>query len=144
MERLSGLDASFLYFETPTMHMQVLATIVYDPSTASGGYSFDTTKEMIEGRLHLVPSLHRKLATVPFNLHRPVRVEDGDFDIDYHVRRIACPAPGGEAQLAELVGDIAGRPLDRTRPLWEIWVVEGLEHGHVANVTKMHHSTIDG
>src|SRR5205807_4164726 len=102
------------------------------------------TKDTIESRLHLAPVLRRRLATVPFNLHHPVWVEDPDFDLDYHVRRIGCPAPGGEEELAEIVGDIAGRPLDRSRPLWEHWVVEGLENGHVATIAKMHHCTIDG
>lgn len=144
MERLSGLDASFLYFETPTMHMHVCATIVLDPSKAPGGYSFENISELIASRLDLVPPLRRRLATVPFNLGHPVWVEDESFDLDYHVRRIGCPAPGGEEQLADITADIASRPLDRTRPLWELWVVEGLEHGHVGVVAKMHHCTVDG
>jgi WS/DGAT/MGAT family acyltransferase len=144
VERLSGLDASFLYFETPTVHMHVCATIVFDPSTMAGGYSFDKIKDFLQSRLHLVPPYRRKLATVPFNLDHPYWVEDESFDLDYHVRRIGCPAPGTEEQLADIAADIAGRQLDRTRPLWEVWVVEGLENGHVAVVAKMHHSTVDG
>ncbi|HEX9235055.1 MAG TPA: wax ester/triacylglycerol synthase family O-acyltransferase [Actinomycetota bacterium] len=144
MERLSGLDASFLYFETPTMHMHVCATIVFDPSTMPGGYSFEKVKEFHQSRLHLVPPYRRKLATVPFNLDHPYWVEDEGFDLDYHVRRIGCPAPGTEEQLADIAADIASRPLDRTRPLWEVWVVEGLENGQIAVVAKMHHSTVDG
>jgi diacylglycerol O-acyltransferase / wax synthase len=144
MERMSGIDASFLYFETPNMHMHVVATIVFDPSTSPRGYSFEGVKRVIESRLHLAPPLRRKLAPTPLNLHHPVWVEDNDFDLDYHVRRIGCPAPGTEEQLSEIVGDIASRPLDRSRPLWEIWIVEGLEHGYTAAVAKMHHCTIDG
>ena len=144
MERMSGIDAAFLYFETPNMHMHVVATIIHDPSTVPGGYSFDKVKEMIRSRLHLAQPLRRKLAPTPLNLHHPVWVEDGDFDLDYHVRRIGCPAPGTEEQLAEIVGDIASRPLDRARPLWEVWIVEGLENGHTAAIAKMHHCTIDG
>ncbi|MFY9588940.1 MAG: wax ester/triacylglycerol synthase family O-acyltransferase [Actinomycetota bacterium] len=144
MERLSGIDAAFLYFETPNMHMHVVATIVFDPSTTPGGYSFDKVKAMIESRLHLAKPLRRKLAPTPFNLHHPVWVEDEDFDLDYHVRRIGCPSPGSEEQLAEIAADIASRPLDRARPLWEVWIVEGLENGHTAAVAKMHHCTIDG
>ncbi|HJP66092.1 MAG TPA: wax ester/triacylglycerol synthase family O-acyltransferase [Actinomycetota bacterium] len=144
MQRLTGLDASFLYFETPTMHMHVCATIVFDPSTMPGGYSFEHVKEFLQSRLHLVPPYRRKLAPVPFNLDHPYWVEDENFDLDYHVRRIGCPAPGTEEQLAEIAGDIASRPLDRTRPLWETWVVEGLENGHVATIGKMHHCTVDG
>jgi WS/DGAT/MGAT family acyltransferase len=144
MERLSGIDASFLYFETPNMHMHVVAAIVHDPSTAPGGYSFDRVREMIRSRLHLTKALRRKLAPTPLNLNHPVWIEDAEFDLDYHVRRIGCPAPGSEEQLSSVVGDIASRPLDRSRPLWEVWIVEGLENGLVAAVAKMHHCTIDG
>jgi WS/DGAT/MGAT family acyltransferase len=144
MERLSGLDASFLYLETRNIHMQVLATVVIDPATVQGGYSFEKVKRTVAERLPGAPSLRRRLYSVPFNLHHPVWVEDPDFDLDYHVRRIGCPAPGGEKELAELVADMAGRPLDRTRPLWEQWIVEGLENGYVASISKMHHCTIDG
>jgi diacylglycerol O-acyltransferase len=144
VERMSGIDAAFLYFETPNMHMHVVGVIVFDPSTVPGGYSFETVKEMVRSRLHLAKPLRRRLLPTPLNLHHPVWVEDHDFDLDYHVRRIGCPAPGSERELAEIVGDIASRPLDRARPLWEMWIVEGLEHGHVAAVVKMHHCTIDG
>ncbi|MBV8161825.1 MAG: wax ester/triacylglycerol synthase family O-acyltransferase, partial [Acidimicrobiia bacterium] len=95
-------------------------------------------------RLHLIPQFTRRLATVPFNLHHPVWVEDPDFDLDYHLRRIAVPAPGSYRELADMAGDIASRPLNRSRPLWEIYIVEGLEHGHIGTIAKMHHSTIDG
>ncbi|MGH2795394.1 MAG: wax ester/triacylglycerol synthase domain-containing protein, partial [Actinomycetota bacterium] len=141
---MSGIDAAFLYFETPNMHMHVVATIVFDPSTSPRGYSFEGVKRVIGSRLHLAPPLRRKLAPTPLNLHHPVWVEDNEFDLDYHVRRIGCPAPGTEEQLSEIVGDIASRPLDRSRPLWEIWIVEGLENGFTAAVAKMHHCTIDG
>jgi len=144
MERMSGIDASFLYFETPNMHMHVVATIVFDPSTVPGGYSFENVKAMLQSRLHLAKPLRRKLAPTPFRLDHPVWIEDLDFDLDYHVRRIGCPSPGSEEQLSEIVGDIASRPLDRARPLWEVWIVEGLENGLVAAVAKMHHCTIDG
>ena len=144
MERLSGLDASFLYLESPTNHMHVAATMTFDPSTVEGGYSFEKTKDVVRARLHLIPQFRRRLAPVPFNLHHPVWVEDPDFDLDYHMRRIAAPAPGSYHELADIAGDIASRQLDRSRPLWELYVVEGLEHGHIGVVAKMHHSTIDG
>jgi WS/DGAT/MGAT family acyltransferase len=144
MERMSGLDATFLYFETPNMHMHVMGVIVFDPTTASEPYSFERVKEKMRNRLHLVPPFRRKLAPIPFNLHHPVWVEDANFDLDYHIRRIGCPAPGTEKELAEVVGDIASRPLDRTKPLWEMYIVEGLANGYVASVAKMHHATIDG
>jgi len=144
MERLSGLDASFLYLESPSNHMHVAATMTFDPSTVEGGYSFEKTRALIQRRLHLIPQFTRRLATVPFNLHHPVWVEDPDFDLDYHLRRIAVPAPGSYHELADLAGDIASRQLDRSRPLWEIYVVEGLEHGHIGVIAMMHPSTIDG
>lgn len=144
MERLTGLDATFLYFETPAQHLHVCAVFVIDPATMPGGYSFDKIKHMIETRLDLVPPFRRRLQSVPMNLDHPVWVEDRDFDLDYHVRRIGCPAPGTEEQLADMAADIASRPLDRSKPLWEMWVIEGLENGLVGIVGKMHHCTVDG
>lgn len=144
MERLTGLDAAFLYFETPTHHMHVAMTMVLDPSTVPGGYSFDTIKEFIRGRLHLVPPFRRRLVEVPLNLAHPVWVEDPNFDIDYHIRRIGCPAPGGRRELGEMAGQIASTPLDRSKPLWELWVVEGLKQDRIGVVTKVHHAAIDG
>ncbi|HUY63115.1 MAG TPA: wax ester/triacylglycerol synthase family O-acyltransferase [Acidimicrobiales bacterium] len=144
MERLGGLDAAFLYFETPSMHMHVCGLLVLDPSTMEGGYSFDRIRQMLLERHPLMPSMSRKLAVPPFNLGRPYWVKDPDFDIDYHLRRIGLPSPGGDRELAALAGDIASRPLDRARPLWEMWVIEGLADGNVALFAKMHHSTIDG
>ena len=144
MNRLSGLDALFLYGEQGGMHMHVCAVIIIDPSTMPGGYSFDTIKQTFANRMHLVPQFRRRLATIPLGLHHPIWVDDPDFDLDYHIRRIGCPAPCGPEEVAEIAGDIAGRPLDRNRPLWEFWVIEGLNDGHVAVVGKMHHSTIDG
>jgi WS/DGAT/MGAT family acyltransferase len=144
VERLGGLDAAFLYFETPSMHMHVCGLLVLDPSTMPGGYSFDRIRQLVVERHHFMPAMSRKLAVAPFNLGRPYWVEDPDFDIDYHLRRIGVPAPGGDRELAQVAADIASHPLDRSRPLWEMWVVEGLAHGNVAVVAKMHHSTIDG
>ena len=144
MERLSGLDASFLYLETPTHHMHVAMTMVLDPHTTPGGYSFEKIKEFISDRLHLVPPFRRRLVEVPLNLHHPVWVDDPHFDIDYHIRRIGCPAPGGRRELGEMAGQIASSPLDRTRPLWELWVVEGLKQDRIGIVTKVHHAAIDG
>lgn len=144
MERLSGLDATFLYVETHTAHMHVAMTGIYDVSTMPEGYSFDTIKEVIRSRLHLVAPFRRRLVQVPFRFHHPVWIEDPDFNLDYHVRRIGCPAPGGRRELAEVAAQIASIPLDRTRPLWEAWVVEGLKHDRIGLVVKVHHSAIDG
>ncbi len=144
MQRLSGVDASFLYLETPTSHMHVAMTGIYDTSTMPNGYSFEAFKEHIRSRLHLVPPFTRRLVEVPFQLHHPVWVEDPNFDLDYHVRRIAVPAPGGRRELAEIAAQIASVPLDRNRPLWEAWVIEGVKHDRIGFVAKVHHSAIDG
>ena len=144
MERLTGLDAAFLYLENPTNHMHVAMTMVLDPSSVPGGYSFENIKEFIGGRIHLVPPFRRRLVEVPLNLAHPVWIEDPDFDLDFHIHRIACPAPGGRRELGELAGQIASTPLDRSRPLWELWVIEGLPQDRIGVVTKVHHSAIDG
>ncbi|MDQ1465631.1 MAG: diacylglycerol O-acyltransferase / wax synthase [Actinomycetota bacterium] len=144
MKRLSGLDTAFLAIETPTAHMHVMSTAILDPSTAPATFDIDRVRELIRDRMHLLPPLARRLVTVPFDLHNPLWVEDPNFDLDYHVRRTALPSPGGLRELANLTAEIAGRPLDRSRPLWELWYVEGLEHDRVAIITKVHHSAIDG
>jgi WS/DGAT/MGAT family acyltransferase len=117
---------------------------VLDTSTMPNGYSFDAIRTLVAARLPLVPQFTRKLARVPFDLHHPVWVQAGDVDLEFHVRRLGCPQPGTLEELAGITADIAGRPLDRSRPLWEMSVVEGLEAGRVGLVVKMHHCTIDG
>jgi diacylglycerol O-acyltransferase / wax synthase len=144
MQRLGGLDSAFLYFETPTMHMHVGGLMLVDPSTMSQPYSFVGFRDYIDSRMPLVPAFRRKLATVPLNLSRPYWVEDPDFDLDYHLHRIAVPAPAGDRETADVVAEILGRPMDRARPLWEMWIVEGRKDGLIAIVSKVHHSSIDG
>src|SRR5437016_9053293 len=112
MQRLSGLDSAFLFYETPATHTHVAAIMIIDPSSVEGGYSFAHVKEVVRERLHLVPQFRRKLAFVPFNLSQPFWIEDPDFDLDYHVRRVGAPSPGGLEELAEIAGDIASRKLD--------------------------------
>ncbi len=144
MQRLTGMDATFLYTETPASHMHVTGVSVFDPTTVPGGYEFDKVKALVENRLQLLPPFRRKLAEIPFQLHHPLWIEDPDFDIDYHIRRAALPAPGGDRELAEFTADVISRQLDRSRPLWEMYVIEGLENGLIATVTKTHHAAIDG
>ncbi|MFM7270433.1 MAG: WS/DGAT/MGAT family O-acyltransferase [Actinomycetes bacterium] len=144
MERLSGIDAAFVAMETPADHMHVMAVAVLDPSELPDRFTARTVRRLVEQRLHRIPAFRRRLVEVPFNLHHPLWVEDPDFDLEYHVRQMAVIAPGGTRELAALVGDIASWPLDRTRPLWQFWVVEGLADGNVALVAKVHHSAIDG
>lgn len=138
------MDASFLYMETPSMHMHVVGALILDPTDASEPFTYERVVELIRSRLHLLEPFRRRLVRVPFDLDHPIWIEDPDFDLEHHIHRCAVRAPGSMHELAEVVGDIASRPIDRSRPLWELWVVEGLEHGHVAMVTKMHHSAIDG
>ncbi len=144
VERLSGLDGAFLSFESPTTHLHILGALIFDPSGADGGVDFGQVRDLVGSRLHLVPPFRQRLLEVPLGLQHPAMVDDPDFDIEYHVRRVALPAPGGLDELAELVAGIASRPLDRTRPLWEFHVVEGLARGYLALVPKVHHAILDG
>jgi len=134
----------FLYMETATNHMHVTGVFLLDPSTAPAGFSFAQVHAMVGRRLNRAPPFRRRLAEVPFRLAHPVWVEDPDFDLDYHVRRACLPSPGGRSELEDFVGQVVALPLDRQRPLWEMYVVEGLEGGLQAVVVKMHHSAIDG
>jgi diacylglycerol O-acyltransferase / wax synthase len=144
MERLSGLDASFLYLETSAQLMHVCGLMLLDPGTVPGGYSFDKFRDDLDRRVRSIPAFHRKLRPVPLGIDHPVWVEDEDFDIDRHLHRLAVPSPGGPEELAELCGHMAGIPLDRSRPLWEMSVIEGLAGGQLAVFTKMHHASVDG
>jgi diacylglycerol O-acyltransferase len=142
MQRLSGLDAMFFYLETPSSHMHVTGVYVMEPGERDT--SFESIRAMVEERLPLAAPFRRRLVEVPFKLSHPLWIEDPDFDLDYHVRRAALPAPGGKKELEDFVAQVVGLPLDRDRPLWEMYIVEGLEGGRVATVTKMHHAAIDG
>jgi len=146
--RLSALDASFLYLEQPTTPMHVGAVSIFQrpqPSTRPPrGFDYDRLVELIEQRIALVPRYRQKVRHVPGNLARPVWVDDPDFDVNYHVRRSALPRPGDDAQLAELAARLMARPLDHTRPLWEMYLVEGLARGRTAVLTKTHQAMVDG
>ncbi|MCX6395963.1 MAG: wax ester/triacylglycerol synthase family O-acyltransferase [Propionibacteriales bacterium] len=144
MDRLSGLDASFLYLESSAQLMHVCGILQLDPSTIPADYSFGAFKADLEARISTIPDFRRKLKEVPLEIDHPVWVDDRDFDINRHVHRLAVPSPGGPAELSKLCGHMAGIPLDRSRPLWEMWVIEGLDNGNIAIFTKMHHATVDG
>ncbi|MCL4313451.1 MAG: wax ester/triacylglycerol synthase family O-acyltransferase [Actinobacteria bacterium] len=144
MERFNGLDTMFLNAETATMHMHVVGVMIFDPSTAPSGYSFEQVRDVVASRLDLLKPFRRRAVQVPFHLHHPLWVEDPEFDLDYHLRRACLPSPGGMSELEDFVAEVAGRPLDLNRPLWEMYVVEGMEDGKVALVTKTHHAAIDG
>ncbi len=144
MQQLSGLDTSFLNMETSTTYGHVSGLAVFDPSTAAKPATLEDLKHLIEERIHLLPPYRRRLVEVPFGLDHPYWIEDPDFDLDFHVRHIGLPPPGDHRQLAEQVSRLVARPLDRSRPLWELYLIEGLEGGYVAQLTKIHHCSIDG
>jgi diacylglycerol O-acyltransferase len=140
--RLSPLDASFLYLEQPTTPMHVGAVSIFQ--RPGSGFDYDGLVDLIEQRIALVPRYRQKVRHVPANLARPVWVDDADFDVAYHVRRSALPSPGSDTQLTELVARLMSRPLDPTRPLWEMYLVEGLAGGRSAVLTKTHQAMVDG
>jgi diacylglycerol O-acyltransferase len=150
MQRLSGLDASFLYLETPSQPLHVCSILELDASTVPGGYTFDRLRDELAIRIKAMPQFRERLANTPLNLDHPVWVDDENFDISRHVHRIGLPPPGGRLELSEICGHIAALPLDRSRPLWEMWVIEGVagtdaqQGGRLAVLTKVHHACVDG
>ncbi|MDJ0496808.1 MAG: wax ester/triacylglycerol synthase family O-acyltransferase [Acidimicrobiia bacterium] len=145
-ERLSYLDNSFLALEARTTHMHVAGIAIFDAASlqrADGGVATERIRALVESKLHLIPRYRQRLAWVPLEQH-PVWVDDASFNIEYHVRHYSLPRPGSFDQLRSLVGLIMSQQLDRTRPLWELNVVEGLEGDRFAIVSKIHHCMIDG
>jgi WS/DGAT/MGAT family acyltransferase len=139
-DRLTGLDTSFLHMERAGAHMHVASTIIFEGSPPTHA----EFRDHIESRLHLVPRFRQKLRFVPFDQGRPVWVDDPHLNLDYHVRQTALPGPGSEEQLRNLAARIFSQQLDRTKPLWELWLVEGLEGDRFAIVGKSHHALVDG
>ena len=145
MRQLTSLDAQFLALETNRQAGHVGGLAILDQSTRPGGsISCGDIKALLSERLPLLPPFRWKLVEVPFGLDYPYWIDDPEFDIDFHVREIALAAPGSGAQLSEQVARIFSRPLDRARPLWELYVIQGLEDGNTAVLTKIHHALIDG
>lgn len=144
MERLSGLDASFLYLETPSQVMSVAAILQIDPSTIRGGYSFEKMRGEMARRVKGLPIFRRKLADSLTNIDHPVWVEDDEFAIERHVHRIAIPSPGRIQEVAQMCSHLIGQELDRKKPLWDLWVMEGMEEGRIALLLRMHHASVDG
>ncbi|MCB0973997.1 MAG: wax ester/triacylglycerol synthase family O-acyltransferase [Actinobacteria bacterium] len=144
MQRLTGIDSAFAVLETPTNHMHVSSVLILDPGDMSGKEAFAAIREMIGQRIHLVPPFRRRLMDVPLNLDHPVWIDDPDFHLDSHLRHVALPSPGGHKELAALAARLFGRPLDRSRPLWEMWFVEGVKGDRCALISKVHHAAIDG
>ncbi len=151
VQQLSGQDASFVYMETPTTPMHIGSVGIYDPSTAPNGFvRFKDILQFIESRLGGAKSFRERLVRVPFDIDHPYWIQDPDFDLEYHVRHIALPAPGDWRQLCIQVARLHSRPMDLTKPLWEFIIVEGLDNieglpkGCFALVAKVHHAAIDG
>ncbi len=145
MRQLSGMDVSFLNMETASVFGHVSSLNIFDPEGAPGGGGLEATKQILLERIDELQPFRRRLVEVPFGLDNPYWIEDPGFDIDFHVRHHAIPSPGSPQQLAEAVCRIVGRPLDRSRPLWELYVIEGVDNGRlIAQLTKVHHATIDG
>src|SRR3954462_12514508 len=145
MRQLTSLDAQFLALENARQTGHVGSLAILDPATAPGGrFGCHEVTTLLQARAPQLPPLRWRLAEVPLGLDHPYWGEEGDFDLGYHVRELALAAPGTDAQLAEQVARIVSRPLDRARPLWELYVIEGLESGQVAVLTKIHHAVIDG
>jgi diacylglycerol O-acyltransferase len=145
-EPLSHLDASFLALETTTAHMHVAGVVLFDGTElviSNGGIDIGRIKAHIGGKLGYVPRYRQRLAWVPPN-RRPVWVDDDHFNFDYHVRHTSLPRPGADEQLKRLAGRVVSQPLDRAKPLWELWVVEGLSDNRFAIIAKIHHCMIDG
>jgi diacylglycerol O-acyltransferase len=140
VDRLSPLDASFLHIEDEVSHMHIAAIGIFEGPSPR----YSDVVDMVRGKLPLVPRYRQVVRFVPLDLGRPVWVDDQHFNIDYHIRHTALPAPGGEAELRALVGRVMAQQLDRSKPLWEIWVVEGLDGGRWALLSKTHHALVDG
>ena len=141
-DRLTSLDASFLYLEESTTSMHVGSVMVFQPPPE--GFDYDQLVRIIESRIGAIPRFRQKVLDVPGRIANPVWVDDEAFDMGYHVRRAGLPRPGSDRQLQDFVARVQPRKLDRTRPLWEVYLVEGLHDGRFAIVTKTHHALIDG
>ena len=148
VNRLSASDAAFFHLENTATPMYVGSLSILRKPRA--GLSYETLLETVEHRLPQIPRYRQKVREVTLGLARPVWVDDRDFDITYHIRRSALPSPGSDAQLHDLIARLGSRPLDRTRPLWEMWVIENVAGtdahagGRLALMTKVHHSGVDG
>ena len=144
MRRMTGFDALFLYDETPNEPQHTLKVAILGPSFAARSDWFACAKDVATRKLAQTPPFSWRAMRVPFGLHHPVWVEDGRIDADHHIRRLAIPSPGGRRELSETISELAAIPLDPTKPLWELWFLEGYEGGRVAAVLKISHALVDG
>ncbi|WP_326545908.1 wax ester/triacylglycerol synthase family O-acyltransferase [Mycolicibacterium sp. ND9-15] len=144
MKRLNGMDAMLLYSETPNLHTHTLKVAIIDATDFDGEFTFDLFCRTIARRLHLLDPLRYRLVDIPWKLHHPMWLEDCPVDLDYHLRRVRVPSPGGRRELDEVIGRIASTPLDRSRPLWEFHFAEGSADNRFALIGKVHHTLADG
>jgi diacylglycerol O-acyltransferase len=144
MRRLNGWDAMLLYSETPNIHMHTVKVAVIDVTDFGRDFTFELFRRTFWRRLHLLEPLRYKLVEIPFKLHHPMWIENSEVDLDYHLRRVRVPSPGGRRELDQLTGGIASTPLDRKFPLWEMYFVEGMADHRFPVVTKLHHALADG
>ena len=144
MNHLSSMDAAFLHFETPETPMHVGSLVLLDLPKGHDGDFYEDAKAYLASRLHLLPAFRRKLVLMPFDLANPVWVEDRELDLDHHIRQVVLPRPGSFEKLEQLVGRLHAPLMDRSRPLWELYIIEGLAGGQVALYSKLHHAGIDG
>src|SRR6201992_2031782 len=140
LDRLTAVDASFLTNESTSSHMHVGAILIFEGPPPR----YADLVEHVRGRLHLVPRFRQKLVVPPLEAGRPLWADDVNFNLSYHIRHTALPEPGGEAQLKRLTGRVFSQQLDRSKPLWELWLVQGLERDRFAILTKTHHAMVDG
>ena len=143
MKRLTGSDAMMLFSEAANVPMHTVKVAILD-APAGGDFSVETARRVVRQRLHRFEPLRRELVDTPYGFHRPMWRENCPVDLEYHVRPLHLPAPGGRRQLDDAIAKLIEQPLDRTRPLWEIYVVDGLADGRLAVVTKIHHALADG
>jgi diacylglycerol O-acyltransferase len=144
MKRLNGMDAMLLYSETPNLHTHTLKVAIINAADFDGEFGFEALRRAFPRRLELLGPLRYRLVEIPWRLHHPMWLENCGVDLDYHLRRVRVPSPGGRRELDEVIGDVASTPLDRGRPLWEFHFAEGMADNRFAIIGKVHHALADG
>src|SRR5215210_2544337 len=144
MKRLNGMDALLLYSESPNVHTHTLKIAIFSSEDRESRADFDAFRRSLERRLPRLEPLRYKLVEIPWRLHHPMWLQNCGVDLDYHLRRLRVPPPGGRRELDRVIGEVAGTQLDRRYPLWEFYFAEGLAQGRWALIAKVHHALADG